>query len=188
MHKPVIYQPVGAERRLVEGAFVLKEGDEVGFQLAAYDHRQPLVIDPKITYASFLGGSAQDQGSGAVLDTSTPGKPKLYVPGATLDMTSFPETHTLIGSSAGAVSGYVANIDPTLTGAASLVYLTFIGGHTPLRGSTPCNTVPPWIGVDASQGASLIEPGIARTTNLQAYPRNTGGTTSCPDHNLLTPL
>jgi len=31
------------------------------------------VIDPKITYASFLGGAAEDQGTGTVLDTSPPG-------------------------------------------------------------------------------------------------------------------
>jgi len=188
MHKPVIYQPVGAERRLVEGAFVLKEGDEVSFQLATYDHRQPLVIDPKITYASFLGGAAQDQGAGAVLDTSTPGKPKLYVPGATLDMTSFPETHTLIGSSGGAVYGYVAKIDPTLTGAASLVYLTFIGGHTPFSGSTPCNTDPQRIGLDASRGVSLIEPVIAGTTNCKDYPVTTGSPTTGMNDNFVTRL
>src|SRR5260370_11586773 len=49
MHMPVIYQPVGSERRLVERAFALKEGDELGFQLATYRHRQRLFTDPTTT-------------------------------------------------------------------------------------------------------------------------------------------
>lgn len=188
MHKPVIYQPVGGERRLVEGAFVLHEGDELGFQVAAYDHRQPLVIDPKITYASFLGGAAEDQGTGTVLDTSTPGKPKLYVPGSTASMTTFPETHSLIGSSGGAAYSYVAKIDPTLAGAASLVYLTFIGGHTPFTGATPCATLETTIALDTSRGASLVEPVIAGATNCKDYPVTSGGPTTGPDDNFVTRL
>src|SRR5260370_18666645 len=103
-------------------------------------------------------------------------------------MTSFPETHTLIGSSGGAVYGYVAKTATTLTGAASLVYLTFIGDHIPFSGSTPCNTVPPWIGLDASQGASLIEPVIAGTTNCKDYPVTTGGPTTGTNDNFVTRL
>src|SRR5260370_332341 len=103
-------------------------------------------------------------------------------------MTSFPETHTLIGSSGGAVYGYVAKTATTLTGAASLVYLTFIGGHTPLSGSTPCNAVPQWIGLDASRGASLIEPVIAGTTNCKDFPVTTGGPTTGMNDNFVTRL
>jgi hypothetical protein len=187
MHKPVIYQLIDGERRPVEGAFVVQEGDEVGFQLAAYDHRQPLVIDPKISFASFLGGAGEDQGAGAVLDASTAGKPKLYLPGATSSMTTFPEAHTLIGSSGGAVYSYIAKIDPTLTGAASLVYLTFIGGHTPFMG-TSCSTVEAAIGLDASRGASLIEPVIGGATDCKDYPVTTGGPTAGQDDNFVTRL
>ena len=129
MHKPVIYQPRGAQRQPVEGAFVLRAKEEIGFQIATYDRSQPLVIDPTISYATFLGGAGDDKG-GIKVDTSTPGAPKLYVPGKTSDITSFPETgSTLIGTSPGGTHYiFVAKIDPTLTGAASLDYLTFIGG------------------------------------------------------------
>jgi hypothetical protein len=57
MRKPVIYQPVGSERRLVQGAFALRANGDVGFELATYDRSRPLVIDPTITYATFLGGA-----------------------------------------------------------------------------------------------------------------------------------
>ncbi len=175
MHKPVIYQPVGAERRPVEGAFALRANGDVGFQLAAYDRSQPLVIDPKITYATFLGGAGQDQPSGVALDTvSTPGKPKLYVSGVAFGMTTFPEAHTLIGSSGGFAYGFIAKIDPLLTGAASLNYLTFVGGHTPLPGSGSCGTFAAAIGLDTSQGVSLVEPVIGGQTSCSDFPVTTG--------------
>src|SRR4029077_8897461 len=62
MHKPVIYQLAGSERRPVAGAFALRANGEVSFQVAEYDLRQPLVIDPSITFASFLGGGGADNG------------------------------------------------------------------------------------------------------------------------------
>jgi hypothetical protein len=80
MHKPVMYQPIGTERRPVNGGFVLRAKDEVGFRVAPYDRSQPLVIDPTISYATFLGGAGQDQGAGIALDNITnPSAPKLYV-------------------------------------------------------------------------------------------------------------
>jgi hypothetical protein len=39
-------------------------GVEIGFQLAAYDHTQPLVIDPVLVYAGYLGGVGWDRGQG----------------------------------------------------------------------------------------------------------------------------
>ena len=55
---PVVYQDLGATRRPVEGHFVLRGGNQVGFALGAYDHSRPVVIDPKLAYSTFLGGSA----------------------------------------------------------------------------------------------------------------------------------
>ena len=71
------------------------------------------------------------------MDDSTPGSPKLYLGGFTLDSTTFPETNTVIGSGTSLTPpgveevGFVAKVDPTASGAASLIYLTFIGGKTP---------------------------------------------------------
>ena len=102
MHKPVIYQPVGSERRRVAGTFALRADGEVSFQLGAYDRHQTLVIDPGIRFASFLGGAGGDNGGGVQVDTTTnPNAPKMYVPGITTDITSFPEPSTLIGAAPG---------------------------------------------------------------------------------------
>ena len=44
---------------------------------------QELVIDPAISFSSFLGGGAEDVSSGFAIDDSTPGSPKLYLSGFT---------------------------------------------------------------------------------------------------------
>ena len=40
----------------------------IGFEVAEYDHSQPLVIDPVLVYSSYLGGNALDYGEGIAVD------------------------------------------------------------------------------------------------------------------------
>jgi hypothetical protein len=190
MHKPVIYQPVGAERRPVAGAFALRADGEVSFKLGGYDSRQPLVIDPGITFASFLGGAGGDSGGGVQVDTTTnPNAPKMYVPGITSDITTFPEPSTLIGTAPGGTFyAFLAKIDPLLTGASSLDYLTFIGGSLTFAGATGCATVPQGFQLDTSLGPSSVQPVLVGVTNCKDYPVTTTTHTSGPDDLFVTRL
>jgi hypothetical protein len=180
MHKPVIYQTIAAERRPIEGSFVKKGKNEVAFRLGPYDHSQELVIDPAIGFSSFLGGAGEDVSSGFAIDDSTPGSPKLYLSGFTLDSTTFAEKSTVIGSgttvtppAVGGV-GFVAKVDPTATGAASLIYLTFIGGSVPnLSTQQGCFSELIWLALDKSQGAANIEPVLGGETNCANFPSAT---------------
>ena len=52
------------------GRFVLKGRNQVSFDLGRYDHSRELVIDPTVTYATYLGGLAEDDGLGIAFDTS----------------------------------------------------------------------------------------------------------------------
>jgi hypothetical protein len=52
---PVLYQEVGGIRQTVSGRFVLEGDHQVGFQVGAYDPSRPLVIDPTVTYSTYLG-------------------------------------------------------------------------------------------------------------------------------------
>ena len=52
---PVVYQEAGAARTRVEGHYVLRADNEVGFALADYDKSRPLVIDPTLVYATYFG-------------------------------------------------------------------------------------------------------------------------------------
>lgn len=54
--KPRIYQHVGSVLKVVSGDYVITGKHEVGFHLANYDSRLPVVIDPVLRYSTFLGG------------------------------------------------------------------------------------------------------------------------------------
>ena len=51
--KPHIFQ----EQTAVEGRYELRGERRVGFRLGGYDRTKPLVIDPVISYATYLGES-----------------------------------------------------------------------------------------------------------------------------------
>lgn len=52
---PVLYQMRGEVRQAVAGHYVLLAAGQVGFQVGAYDRSLPLVIDPVLSYSSYLG-------------------------------------------------------------------------------------------------------------------------------------
>ena len=60
LNAPRIYQQFGSEQRPVAGRFALREDGKVGFDLAAYDRRRALVIDPVLTYSTYFGGSGSE--------------------------------------------------------------------------------------------------------------------------------
>ena len=84
-HKPVIYQDIGGTRQPVDGRYVLRASHRVGFQVARYDTTRPLVIDPVLTYSTYLGGGGNDVGNAIAVD----GAGNAYVTGATTS-TNFP--------------------------------------------------------------------------------------------------
>jgi hypothetical protein len=64
LHRPVVYQQEakGGGRTDVDAAFVLVSRNEIAFRVGSYDRSKPLVIDPVITYATYLGGSSFENG------------------------------------------------------------------------------------------------------------------------------
>ena len=78
-HKPVVYQPAirtaqrttdYGQRTLIDGHYVLQANNQVGFKVASYDHTRPLIIDPTLTYSTYLGGSSWDGASGIAVDAA----------------------------------------------------------------------------------------------------------------------
>ena len=65
---PVLYQESGGVRQSVAGQFVLEGNGQVGFAVGSYDPSQPLVIDPILSYSTYLGGSGGDNGSAIAVD------------------------------------------------------------------------------------------------------------------------
>ena len=55
---PVVYQEINGRHQAVAGRYVLQGNHQVGFQVGRYDHSKPLVIDPVLSYSTYLGATA----------------------------------------------------------------------------------------------------------------------------------
>jgi hypothetical protein len=55
--KPVVYQGAGDSKKIIAANYTIS-GKTVRFKLGKYDRNQPLVIDPKFDYVTYLGALA----------------------------------------------------------------------------------------------------------------------------------
>jgi uncharacterized repeat protein (TIGR01451 family) len=126
-HKPVIYQQGAHEKTAVAGGYTLKADGRVGFELGAYDHSRQLVIDPVLSYSTYLGGSNEDISYGITYGVRY-GQPILVGSTRSAD---FPEILALYPYGGGTCGTqpcrdiFVAKYNPALT---ELIFATFIGG------------------------------------------------------------
>ena len=60
LRRPVIYQDGPRGRRSIEGSYSVLGTGEAGFRIAGYDKSQPLVIDPVLSFSTYLGGSSTE--------------------------------------------------------------------------------------------------------------------------------
>jgi hypothetical protein len=116
---PRVYQDRGGIRRAVRARYVLR-GARVGFALGVYDRSSALVIDPAISYSTYLGGKGNDVGTSLAVDRSG----NAYVAGSTTSA-NLPLRQPLRAVNRGRpIDAFVAKIDP----AGRLVYATYLGG------------------------------------------------------------
>jgi hypothetical protein len=144
-HKPVVYQvdesrPSSVVTRqlrgttnkgltkdggkhFVDGRYLVRSDQTVGFKVASHDPAMPLVIDPVLAYSTYLGGNGTDSGNGIAVDASG----DAYVTGATYS-TDFPSTP---GAFQTVQRGICAAFISKLNAAGSaLVYSTYLGGKS----------------------------------------------------------
>ena len=55
---PDVFQETEQGRVTVKARYVLRDANTVAFELGTFDRTMPLIIDPVISYATYLGGSA----------------------------------------------------------------------------------------------------------------------------------
>ena len=68
---PRLYQTIGNEQRPVAGRFVIRNSEEVGFEVGAYDRTRVLVIDPLLVYSTYLGGNDAESSARIAVDSSS---------------------------------------------------------------------------------------------------------------------
>ena len=118
---PRVYQASAEGRRIVAGAWRLADASTAGFRIGAYDTSKPLVIDPTVALATYVGGSGADQAFAIALGADG----SVFVTGNTTS----PNFPTTLGSFAttprGGVDAFVVRLKADFTTA---LYSTYLGG------------------------------------------------------------
>src|ERR1051326_8007545 len=124
--KPRVYQMMGGAQKEIAGGYRLRDKETVGFEVGNYDREVPLVLDPVLSYSTFLGGAGHEIGRSIALDSSA----NIYVAGETLSANLPVSTNAFQKQFAGGFPGaggdaFVAKFDNL---GSNLFYLTYLGG------------------------------------------------------------
>jgi hypothetical protein len=118
---PTIYQELAGKRVKVEGSFRLLPDGTVGFRVGVFDPKIPLVIDPVLSYSTYIGGSSMDTVTSIAVDSSG----NAYLAGWTVS-TDLPTVNPVRAQNVGGVDAFVAKLGP---GGNTLIYCTYLGGR-----------------------------------------------------------
>lgn len=183
LHAPRVYQELSGQQQPVPARFVRRGRHEVGFELGAYDPSRALVIDPVLTYSSYLGGSG-DEACSVITGTGLPisGCPavavdsasNIYLAGSTtsLDFPLTPQPATTPPPSAfqtcldtpppnptscptgvTAADVFVTKLDST---GSTILFSTYLGG----------NNVDISAGIAVDSGLNVVVAGSTSSSNF----------------------
>jgi uncharacterized repeat protein (TIGR01451 family) len=149
---PSVYQEIDGRRQPVEGRFALRASNRVGFDVGPYDHTRELIIDPVLTYATFFGGTGNDQFPSVTVDILG----NIYLTGSTTspNLPVFDAYQSALNSTPNAQNIFVLELNPQ-AGAGGIEYLTYLGGN-----GTDSSV---GIGVD---GSTIYVAGTTTSTNF----------------------
>jgi Beta-propeller repeat len=173
LHAPRVYQMKGQTQEPVDAHFVMLAGNEVGFEVGNYDRTRALVIDPVLSYSTYLGGSGNESSPQIAVDSAF----NFYLAGSTTSA-DFPKAGTPFQSAlAGTANVFVAKFDST---GSTLEYGSYLGGN----------------GTDTSAGVAVDAAGniyIAGTTTSTNFPTSssayqTASKTGSGTHTFVTEL
>jgi hypothetical protein len=120
LSRPVAYQEIEGSRAPASADYVVRGPNRVGLSFGPYDPGRTLVIDPVLSFSTYLGGSGSDFARAIAVDASG----SAVVTGSTLSL-DFPAGNGLQEDSGGSADAFVVKLDPS---GSSLVYATFLGG------------------------------------------------------------
>jgi len=119
--KPAVYQDVNGARQVVESGFVIK-GTGVGFRLGDYDATRTLIIDPVLSYSTFLGDEDFDDNG---FDIAVDADGNAYVVGQTQgDVFPTEDPYQSVNPDAN-FEAFLTKFNPT---GSALIYSTYLGG------------------------------------------------------------
>lgn len=114
--KPIAFQQIDGRKQDVPVSYSVA-GSVVSFALGEYDRSKPLVIDPALSYLTYIGGTAFDQ----VFEIAADAQGNAYITGATTSLDFHGETR----SGADLTGTYAAKINADGT---QFEYITILEG------------------------------------------------------------
>lgn len=171
LQAPRAYQRSGNQEQAVAARFELRADNRVGFQLGPYDRGRPLVIDPILTYSTYLGGSG-NEGCSVITGSG------LGVPGCPAVVVDTGGNAYIVGSTESTDFPLPAGGSPfqsTLKGVANIFIAKFNSNATILQFATYLGGD----GTDISAGAAIDSVGnvfVAGTTDSSNFPTNGANT------------
>jgi uncharacterized repeat protein (TIGR01451 family) len=168
LEAPRVYQEIAGRKQPVEGRFVLRGANRIGFAIGSYDRSRELVIDPELFFSTYFGGTGDELNTSVAVDSSS----NIYLAGST-DSLNLPVTSGVFQSQLKATppntNVYIAKITPPLgTSPAVLAYVTYLGGSG--------TDYPVGIAVDGA-----AHPYVAGTTTSTDFPTTATGYQSTPE-------
>ena len=172
-HAPHIYQPasagagMGSGEKIVAGSFRQLADNKIGFSIGDYDRSRELVIDPLLSYSTYLG-----VGGESLVKVAVDNAGNIYLAGATTSAYFFPiptnnenppaPLQTQLGGP-GAQNIFIAEINPLpQTGQPQLLYATYLGG----------SGMDSLAGIAVDQSSNIYVAGT--TTSYKDFPLSTG--------------
>jgi hypothetical protein len=146
---PTLYQQIGGATKPVSGHFVLEADGQVGFAVGSYNHSQPLVIDPTVSYATYMPYTVNAVAVDSAGDT--------YIAGNTWP----------IGTGTG---GMVAELNPSGT---ALLYVTYLNSYQATAIAVSSAGDAYVAGVSLTPGQGFVS--VLNSTGGQIYSMNIPG-------------
>ena len=169
--KPYVYQEVNGTRRSIACRYALHQ-EQVSFEIADYDVSKPLVIDPTVVYATYLGGGSDPPGGESGNDVATrvivDSENNVYITGST-SSNFFPTTPGVYQTSDTGSSVFVTKLNAA---GDTLIYSTYIGG-TEIDGTSQGDGI---ANVSYGQGLAVDSAGNAYVTGYSSsdFPTTAG--------------
>lgn len=165
---PVVYQDGPQGRTTIRGNYALKGRRQISFEIGPYDRSRPLVIDPVLNYATYLGGTAADEAFAIAVDSDG----QAYVTGtADTGANDFPGTESAtFNKTFGDVAVFVTKLNAAGT---EPLYTALIGSGPDAtrncRAEGFCDVISNGIAITAD-GKAAITGAIVNDFNDSEYP------------------
>ncbi len=145
--KPVAWQFVNGEKRLVDVSYRISQDGSVSFHLGTYAPNLALTIDPAIVFQNDIGGSKLGSGTAIALDSLG----NIFVAGQT-NALDFPQVNPLPPPAGIPSTSFIQKWSPD---GSTLIYSTYLGGSADISA----------LAVDAAGSAY-----VAGTTGSPGFP------------------